>query len=191
MRLLLTKVHGVTCFEDICTIHGVLHPTFKLACMTLGLRNEDYEWHAALNEASSWDSGVPLQNMFCSILMFSKIADLVKFWDANSVHLLDNLLHVIRWQIGQIWNLSSTKLQNLGLLEIECILNRNGRSLQNFPPMSLPSIQATVHATNRRIIDELDYGIVKPKIMHGFNNYFDFIIYIIASNLLYFIYFSD
>jgi len=32
--------------------------------------------------------------------------------------------------------------------------------------------------------------VVKPKIMHGFNNYFDYIIYIIASNILYFIYFS-
>ena len=30
---------------------------------------------------------------------------------------------------------------------------------------------------------------VKPKITHDFNNYFDYIIYIIASNLFYFIYF--
>jgi len=37
------KIHGATCFEDICTIHGVLHPTFKSAFMTLGLLNDDGE----------------------------------------------------------------------------------------------------------------------------------------------------
>ena len=54
-------------------------------------------------------------------------------------------------------NLSSTELQNIGLLEIERILNRNGRPLQYFPPMPLPSIEVAVHATNWLIIDELDY----------------------------------
>ena len=45
LRLLLTKIHGATCFEDIRTIDGVLHPTFKSACMALGLLNDDGEWH--------------------------------------------------------------------------------------------------------------------------------------------------
>ena len=31
LRLLLTKIHQVTCFEDIRTIEDVLHPTFKSA----------------------------------------------------------------------------------------------------------------------------------------------------------------
>jgi len=42
--------------------------------MALGLLNDDGEWHDALNEASTWASGVHLQNMFCSMLMFSEIA---------------------------------------------------------------------------------------------------------------------
>jgi len=54
-------------------------------------------------------------------------------------------------------DLSSIGLQNLGLLEIEFILNRNGRSLRNFPPMPLSSIEVAFHATNRLIIDELNY----------------------------------
>jgi len=45
--------------------------------------------------------------------------------------------------------LSSAELQNLGLLEIEHILNRNGRSLRNFPPMPTPSIKVAAHATNQ------------------------------------------
>jgi len=37
------KIHGATCFEDIHTIHGVLHPAFKSARMALGLLNDDGE----------------------------------------------------------------------------------------------------------------------------------------------------
>jgi len=52
LQLLLTKVNGATCFEDIRTNHGVLHSTFKLVCMALQSLNDDGEWHDALNEAS-------------------------------------------------------------------------------------------------------------------------------------------
>jgi len=158
LRLLLTKICGATSFEDIRTIRGVLHPAFKSACMALGLLDDDGEWHAALIEASTWASGVQLRNMFCSMLMFSEIADPVKFWDTHWVHLTDDLLHTIRHQTRMPdMDLPCTGIQNLGLLEIERILNRNGQSLRNFPPMPLPSVEAAMYATNRLIIDELDY----------------------------------
>jgi len=54
-------------------------------------------------------------------------------------------------------DLSSTELQNIGLLEIERVFNRNRRSIQNFAPMLLLSIEAVVHPTNSLIINELDY----------------------------------
>jgi len=54
------KIYGATCFEDIRTIDGVFHPTFKSGCMALGLLNDDGEWHDALNEASTWAWGVQL-----------------------------------------------------------------------------------------------------------------------------------
>ena len=55
--------------------------------------------------------------------------------------------------------LSFTELQNLGLPKIERVMNRNGRSLRNFPPMPTPSVEAASRATNRLIIDELDYDM--------------------------------
>ena len=56
-------------------------------------------------------------------------------------------------------HLSSIELQNLRLLEIERILNRNGRSLWNYHSMPVSSVQVVVHATNQLIIDELDYDM--------------------------------
>jgi len=68
--------------------------------------------------------------MFCSVFMFSEIADQVKLWESHWVHLIDDLLHATRYQVENLeMQLSSAELQNLGLLEIERILNRNGRSL--------------------------------------------------------------
>jgi len=96
--MLLTKTCGVTSFEDIRTIHSVLHPTLKSACMALGLIDDDGEWHAALTESSTWASGVQLRNMFYSMLMFSEIVDPVKLRDIHWVHLTDDLVHTIRCQ---------------------------------------------------------------------------------------------
>ena len=36
-------------------------------------------------------------------------------------------------------HLSTEQRKNLGLYELQVILNRNGRSLKDFPPMPLPS----------------------------------------------------
>ena len=100
LRLLLTKLHGATCFEDIRTIDGVLHPTFKSACMALGLLNDDGEWHDALNEALTWASSVHLRNMFYSVLMFSDIADPVRLWESHWVPITDDLLRATRYELG-------------------------------------------------------------------------------------------
>ena len=59
--------------------------------------------------------------------------------------------------------LDDEDLKNLGLLEIEHILNRNGRSLKDFPPMPLPSLQGAQFVTNRLIREEMEYNSVSEK----------------------------
>ena len=62
------------------------------------------------------------QNMFCSMLMFSEIADPIKLWESHWVHLTDDLLHATRYQVGNFeMQLSFVVLQNPGLLKIECL----------------------------------------------------------------------
>jgi len=50
LRTLLTKVKGVVSFEAFRTINGVVHDTFKSACITLGLYDLDDEWNASFEE---------------------------------------------------------------------------------------------------------------------------------------------
>jgi len=50
LRTLLTKVKGAVSFEVLRTINGVVHDTFKSACIALGLYDSDDEWNACLGE---------------------------------------------------------------------------------------------------------------------------------------------
>lgn len=58
LRLLLTVVKGATSFESLCTVDGVVHPTFRAACLALGLLEDDGEWHQCLSEAVEMQTGM-------------------------------------------------------------------------------------------------------------------------------------
>lgn len=53
LRMLLNIVRGPRSFEEIRTINSVVYPNFKTACYTLGLLDDDREWHDAIIEASN------------------------------------------------------------------------------------------------------------------------------------------
>jgi len=72
--MLLTIVRGATCFNDLRTFHGMLYPTFREACCAMGLVSDNNEWDDALTEAATWATGAQLRSMFCSMLMYNKIA---------------------------------------------------------------------------------------------------------------------
>ncbi|KAK9280663.1 hypothetical protein L1049_014360 [Liquidambar formosana] len=166
LRMLLNKVRGATCYEDIRTVNGVVHQTFKEACLELGLLDDDNEWHEALAEASIWASGLQLRNMFCSMLMFSEVTSPHELWENHWNDLTNDLQIRVRRHIGDNEvHLDEEELRNLGLHEIEQILNRNGRSLKDFPHMPLPSSHIVNVIINRLIREELDYDSIREKHM--------------------------
>jgi len=72
---LLTKVKGTDSFEALHTINGVVHNTFKSACIALGLYDLDDEWNACLEEAVGMQIGAQLQSLFVTILAFGVPSD--------------------------------------------------------------------------------------------------------------------
>ena len=68
LHTLLTSVHGPTSFENLQTVDGVVHATFKEACNALGLLENDGEWNECLREASLIKTGVQLRRLFAMIL---------------------------------------------------------------------------------------------------------------------------
>ncbi|XP_071708683.1 uncharacterized protein [Rutidosis leptorrhynchoides] len=73
IKLLLNKVKGPQTYEEIHTVDGTLHPTFKDACFAYGLINDDREWTTAINEARLWASGAQLRDLFVTILLFCNL----------------------------------------------------------------------------------------------------------------------
>ena len=66
-RLLLTYYQGVISFEDLRTIDGELL-TYKVACIRLGLVENDKYCIEALEEVKTLCSPVALQGLFITIL---------------------------------------------------------------------------------------------------------------------------
>ncbi|KAK9275061.1 hypothetical protein L1049_022319 [Liquidambar formosana] len=75
-RMLLHIVRGGTCYKDLRTIDGVEYPTFKDACIALGLLHDDNEWSEALLEANTWAFANQLRHMFATMLMFCEVTNL-------------------------------------------------------------------------------------------------------------------
>ncbi len=57
LHTLLMKVKGDVPFEALLTVNGVVHDTFKSACIALGLYDSDDEWNAYLDEAIDMQTG--------------------------------------------------------------------------------------------------------------------------------------
>ncbi|CAG8540210.1 12608_t:CDS:2 [Dentiscutata heterogama] len=71
LRLLLTKIRGPQSFDHLKTVNNITYPTFKDACIALGLLEDDNEWKQRLEEAAIMRSGAQLRLLFAVILIHS------------------------------------------------------------------------------------------------------------------------
>ncbi|KAF1891422.1 hypothetical protein Lal_00017056, partial [Lupinus albus] len=69
LRLMLTVVKGATCYEDIRTVSDIQYSTFRDACFSMGLLQDDREYIEALKEAYAWGSGFYLRKLFVTMLL--------------------------------------------------------------------------------------------------------------------------
>jgi hypothetical protein len=91
VRLLLTAVKGATSFEHLRTVNGDLKPTFKEACIALGLLSDDNEWHQCLEEAGHMATGHQLRVLFITILYECSPSNPRHLWDTHKHRLCDDL----------------------------------------------------------------------------------------------------
>jgi hypothetical protein len=107
LRILLTHVVGATYFEDLRTTHRphtpttVMHPTFKAACLTRGLLQDDTEWDQCLSEAIGVELPRSLWQLFSSLLIFNNVTNLGQLWDRHKGALTEDFLHQARQVSGQ------------------------------------------------------------------------------------------
>ncbi|XP_074336941.1 uncharacterized protein LOC141674115 [Apium graveolens] len=83
LRMLLLRKKGSRSFEDLKTVNGHIHETFKEGCVALGLLQNDNQWQEAITENSHTSLPPQLRAMFVNILAYSPISDPLRLWEAN------------------------------------------------------------------------------------------------------------
>ncbi|XP_077219789.1 uncharacterized protein LOC143853982 [Tasmannia lanceolata] len=122
--MLLNIVKGPRSYEEIRTVNGVIHDTFKSACYSLRLLDGDKEWHDAINEASHWASAAQLRELFATLLLFCEISNSLELWERNWRRLSDDILYrqgkALEYAELQ---LNDYQIENYTLFDIESILD--------------------------------------------------------------------
>ncbi|XP_076959494.1 uncharacterized protein LOC143635584 [Bidens hawaiensis] len=163
-RVLLNKVKGPTSFEDIRTVNGKLHETFRDACFELGLLDDDSEYIEAIKEASHSGTGFYIRSLFVTMLTSHSLSRPDVVWN-NTWELLSNgiLYNQRRILKSPDLTLPDEEIKNLTLCEIEKILLRNANTLKNFETMPFPDYEFAASSNNPLINEELGYDIEVQK----------------------------
>ncbi|GJZ08213.1 ATP-dependent DNA helicase PIF1 [Tanacetum coccineum] len=168
LRMILNVARGPQSFKELMTVNDRLYATFKEACFAYGLLNDDKEWAHAISEASFWALGPQLRDLFVTMLLFCDVSRPLQLWEQSWQILSEDILHKKRklFKYPDL-QLTDEQLKNYCLLEIEALLNRNGRSLTDFPDLPRPDPTLLTHIDNRLIREALDYDIKKSKLEHA------------------------
>jgi len=161
LRMLLSIVRGATSFENLRTVNGILYPSFKETCITLGLLQNDEEWDQCLKEAGQIRTGMQLRKLFATLLLFCEITRPEVLWEKNISILSDDILFQVRNDTGNpTLELTDTDIHNRALCHLQSILSRRGRFLNEFPNMPIPTVLPdNEQSTNRLIREEQQYNI--------------------------------
>ncbi|WOH08958.1 hypothetical protein DCAR_0728409 [Daucus carota subsp. sativus] len=171
LRMLLLRKKGCTKFEDLRTIDGVLHDTYKEACGALGLLQNDKQWHDALSENAQSSFPHQLREMFVNILSYSSVADPHFLWKCHWRCMSEDILVKRRNVTGNFeLELTETDLQNYALSEIEKLFSDIGKSLRDFPDMPFPPEIYISSDSNRLIAEETSYDVQEMKEKHDTNH---------------------
>ncbi|XP_057421492.1 uncharacterized protein LOC130715411 [Lotus japonicus] len=160
LRILLNIVRGPQNYEEIKTVGGVTHASFKQACNALGLLDDDKELNEALAESGHWATGFQLRDLFVTLLLFAEVTNVKEFWEKNWQLLSEDILYNKRRLFHHFGlQLTEQQIQTYCLIEIEKLLIKNGKQLIDYDGMPLPEKSAIEALDNRLIREELNYNI--------------------------------
>ncbi|XP_043474367.1 ATP-dependent DNA helicase pif1-like [Leptopilina heterotoma] len=152
LRLLLYNVRGPTSFEDIKTVLGKIHPTFKAACKVLGLLEDDVHWEDALREAALCNSSKKLRELFAIMVVFCDLSDPTDLWLKFRDSLAEDYFRDAQRSILSTTFENAPHLYGLCLANIEEVTMRIGHKTLN--DCHLPSPSVTCQQGNADFIRE-------------------------------------
>ena len=144
LRMLLYKVPGPTCFEDLKKIDGHQHNSYVEACVSLGIVEDDEEMDKVLEEATNvLISGSAIREVFANLLIFVLKCRYKEFFERHRRLLCQDLMsqHNV--------NEPNEEMLNIVLLDIQKHIVHHGYTMITF---GLPEPEAST--PRRTIIEE-------------------------------------
>nr|GFA43583.1 ATP-dependent DNA helicase PIF1-like [Tanacetum cinerariifolium] len=122
---------GAYFYTDMKMVNKINYATFKVACFTYGLLNDDKEWTHAIAKASICAMAQKLRDLFVTVLLFCDVSRPLKLWEENWVRLSEDILDKKRkhYRYPEL-NLSDEQVRKYCLLEI--LLNTHGGTRKTF-----------------------------------------------------------
>jgi len=135
----LTIFESKKSWEYLRTWNGQVFITFKKACMARGLLENNYKWRICLEEAIAMQPGVVYHQLLAVILLTDEVAESYVLWDQFKAGLCDDVKHKLYYmsyyQADQ--EIPEGDVYDYSLWDLNRMLVEIGRSLAEFPPMSL------------------------------------------------------
>ena len=144
LRLLLTKVRGPTSFDDLLTVDGKVHQTFREACIERGLLEDDEFLSETFKEICNFISN-PLKvfNMFVDYIIHTPVTDIETFYNGVKQVLLDQ---------EHILNYHQKYPTDIHLLFIKNRLEQTYE--RNYADFSLPKAPRELASLDENILDD-------------------------------------
>ncbi|GBL76140.1 hypothetical protein AVEN_234426-1 [Araneus ventricosus] len=160
LRLLLVNVTGPLSFQDIRKVDGQQYPTYKDACLALGLLEDDNQWDSMLAEAALNCTGTQIRLLFAIVLTTCFPARAQMLWDNHKDSMTDDILYRYRTRYNDLTISFSDAMYNESLIAIEdlCIAIAN-LPISHFG-MSSPNRSAS-DLLNTYMNRELQYNTVE------------------------------
>ncbi|KAG3137452.1 hypothetical protein PI124_g17609 [Phytophthora idaei] len=92
IRLLLCYRRGPISYDDLKTVEGETHATFKEAALAMGLLDSDEDNHRCLTEAAHFQMPTQLRQLFAVLLVYCDPASPDDLWDAHLPALREDFL---------------------------------------------------------------------------------------------------
>ena len=122
LRLLLLQAKGVTSWEDVLTVNGIVLETFREACFLKGLLQDDTEWQNT-SEAVLTHMPKQLRQLFSIILTFCEPDYPLHLWNTYKAFMMEDFIHR---------SVPLLIAEQATLHQIEKIINQSGKTLADY-----------------------------------------------------------
>ena len=134
LRMLLVNMPGPTSFQQLKTVNGVTHATFRSACQALNLLEDDRHWDLCINDACNTTHPSQIRALFAIILTACSPSSPTELWEKYKSHMAEDIFCRLHRQnlnmnmdfTAEIYNETLILIEDLCLQITSKVLNQLG-----------------------------------------------------------------